>query len=146
LNVRKSFFFVLFVFIAGLALGFFIGALGGRSRGNGELGARLEQVNRDLSAAVESQREAAQRAARLQTELQGITDYARSLEEGTRRAEARTASIAEHLDGIIDQSGELADGINRAYDRIEESRILLDELGTLLLGLQGNGGTQNQKP
>jgi len=145
LNVWKPFCFI-FVFIAGLAIGLIIGTLGPGFRRDGQLRERFEQVNRDLGAAIDSQREAAERAARLQTELQGITEYARILEEGTRRAEERTASLTEHLDGIIAQSGELADGINRASDSLEESRILIDELGTLLGALQANGGTENNRP
>ena len=133
------------VFAAGLILGLALGALGSIRRGGErrELRERLEQVNRDLRAAINSQREAADRASRLQAELQGITEHARSLETGTRRAQTRAESIAEHLNGIADRSGELADGINRASGSLEESRSLLDELGTLLRGLPGSGGTQN---
>jgi methyl-accepting chemotaxis protein len=149
LNDKKRFFIALLAFIAGILLGLVIGTLGAGFRGSGkqsdsaELRERLEQVNRDLFRAIDSQREAAERASRLQTELQGITDYARKLEEGTRRAEARAGSVADQLDGIIEQSGELADGINRASGSLEESRILLDELGTLLYGLQGDSGREN---
>ena len=151
LNAKKSFFMVLFALVAGLALGFFFGTFGvrffaGRSD-SGELRERFEQVNRDLGAAIESQREASARAIRLQTELKGVTDYARDLEEGIRRLEAgigifeaRTGSLALQLDGIIDESGKLADGINRANDSLEESRLLLDELGEIIRGLPGSFG------
>ena len=143
-NVRKALYLILiiFAFLGGLALGA-LGAGFGGSGGRKELRERIEQVTRDLNAALESQREAAVRASKLQTELQGITDHARSLEEGTRRAEARAGSLAQQLDGIIDQSGELSDGINRASDSLEESRILLDELGTLLRSLPGVNRKEN---
>ena len=138
---------MLLALAAGLFVGFALGNLGPGLRGygrdygpgNSELRERLEQVNRDLSAAIDSQREAAERASRLQAELLGITEYARSLEEGARRAEERAGSLearigvlSRHLDGIADQSVELSDGINRASSSLEESRVLLDELGTLL--------------
>ena len=155
LNEKIPFYYVFAVFAAGLVLGFAAGALGagiswtGKRPDSGESAERkqrLEQVNRDLGAAIDSQREAAERASRLQTELQGVTEHARNLEEGTRRLEARaggletrTGTLAEQLDGIIDQSGELADGINRASGNLEESRILLDELGAILRNLPGNG-------
>ena len=136
---------MLLSFFAGLALAFAIQALGAGYGGSGskrELRERLEQVNRDLDAAIHSQREAGERAARLQAELQGITEHARSIEEGTRRAEARAGNLARQLDGIIDQSGELADGIGRAQGSLEDSRVLLDELGTLLRSLPGSFGKE----
>ena len=145
----KKPFIVILIFIAGLVLGLALGAFGARRRSGGErreLRDRLEQVNRDLGTAIGSQREAADRASRLQAELQGVTEHARSIEEGTRRAEARAGSLAQYLDGIIDQSGELADGINRAQGSLEESRVLLDELGTLVRLLPGIGGRENQIP
>jgi len=152
LDAKKLLYPVLFTFIAGFAMGT-LGAKFGSRDERRELRERLEQVNRDLNAAFESQREAAERASRLQTELQGITDHARILEEGTRliaaragSAEARGRSLAEQLNGIIDESGELRDGINRANGSLEESRILLDELGTLLRILPGNSGEENQQP
>ena len=129
---------------------FFFGMGSGES---GEPRERLEQVNRDLGSALDSQREAAERASRLQTELQGITDYARSIEAGAGRLEARagniearTESLAERLDGIIEQSGELALGIGRATDSLEESRILLDELGILLRSLPTDRRIDNFDP
>ena len=125
---------------AGLIIGYATGTLGAKFRWAGEskqLRKHLEQVNRDLGAAIDSQREAGERASRLQEELQGITDYARSLEAGTRRAEARAGSIAKQLDGIIGQSGELRDGIDRASGSLEDSRLLIDELGTLLRLIPG---------
>jgi len=135
LNVRFPYSIIYAAFIIGLALGFGSGAMGSGNLFSGkqrELRERLEQVNRDLQSAVDSQREAAERAARLQTELQGVTDHARDLEDGTRRAEARTGGLAQQLDGIINQSGELTDGISRAQSNLEESRILLAELGFIL--------------
>ena len=129
-------------FAAGVALGLALGTLGARSRGSGEsakLREHLEQVNRDLGTAIGAQREAAERASRLQAELHRITDYARNIEEGTRRIETRAGSLAEQLDGIAVRSGELADGIQRASGSIEESRILIDELGTILRSLPGGG-------
>ena len=141
--------FICAAFGIGLVLGLTLGAFRSGIRSSGErreFRERLEQVNRDLGTAIESQREAAERASRLQTELQGITDHARSIEEGTRDAEARAGSLAQHLGGIADKSGELADGINRASDSLEESRILLDELGTIIRGLPGDGGKTSQRP
>jgi len=141
MNGKQKFFLFLFIFIAGIVLGVVLSNLGPRlfrkSTGDSaELRERFEQVNRDLKSALDSQREAERRAARLQTELQGLADQARSIEEGTRRAESRAGGIAEQLDGIITQSGELSDGIGRASDSLEDSRVLLDELGSILRGLQ----------
>jgi len=146
LNVKKPFFTVLFALAAGLVLGLILGAFGTRffpgQPGSGELKYRLEQVNRDLNTAIDSQREAAERAAKLQTELNFLTEHARNLEVGIRRleagigsAETRTGNLAVQLEGIIDESGELANGINRAFGSLEESRDLLDELGAVLRGL-----------
>jgi len=153
LNVKKPFFFILFALIAGFVFGLFIGTYSARSfferSGSGELRARFEQVNRDLGTAVDSQREAAERASRLQAELRLLTEHARDLEMGIRRLEAgvgnfetrtgnleaRTGILAAQLDLIVDESGELADGIIRAQDSLEESRILLDELGIVLRSL-----------
>jgi type II secretory pathway pseudopilin PulG len=129
LNGKRTLYLVIFA-LAGLVIGFILGALGPGIRGGRErdLRERLEQVNRDLRTAIDSQREAAERASRLQEELLGITEHARNIEEGTGR-------LAEQLDGIIDQSGELAGGIIRAQDSLEQSRILLDEFGNILRGL-----------
>jgi len=154
LNVRTPRSFIFSALIAGLVFGLFIGALGGRffdkRTASGELTNRLEQVNRDLDAAIGSQREAGERASRLQAELLLVTEHARSLEEGIKRLEAgigsfeaRTGNLAVALDRIIDESTELADGIVRAQDSLEESRILLDELGTLLFALPGSLGREN---
>ena len=105
-------------------------------RGDYKLRERLEQVNRDLGSAIDAQREAAERAGGLQTELQRITEYARSIETGTGRITAGAGSLAERLDRTIEQSGIIGDGIDRASFSLEESRILLGELGTILHGLQ----------
>ena len=142
MNGKKSFFLILFVFIIGIALGIFLGTRGtgffrDRGRTDSELRERFEQVSRDLESALQSQREAERRASRLQAELQGIADQARSIEEGARSAQGRAGDIAEQLDAIIDQSGELTDGIIRASGSLEESRILLDELGVIVLSIQG---------
>jgi len=152
LNEKIPFYLVV-VAVSMLIFGLVIGIAGAGIRGGRQrrdLSECLEQVNRDLLSAISSQREAAERASRLQTELLGITEYARNLEEGTRRLEeragyleARAGSLTDHLDGIIYRSVELADGINRASDNLEESRVLLDELGIVLFGLQGGGGRQN---
>jgi len=127
-NGNKTLYLVLFIgfFVLGLSLGSLAGY--GNWGGRRELTERFEQVTRDLASAVESQREASDRAARLQTELQGLNDYAGRIQDGTR-------SLADQLDRIIDHSGELSDGISRAYDSLEESRILLDELGTIIRSL-----------
>ena len=137
---------VFIAFVAGLVLGLALGALGAGIRGNGgsaELKQRLEQVNRDLGTAIDAQREASQRASRLQAELQGIADHARSLEEGTRRIEARAGNLAEQLNGIAARSGDVADGIHRASGSLEESRILLDELGLILGSLPAGFGNED---
>jgi len=148
MNDKKPFFLFLFIFIVGLALGLFLGLKGpgffrSRGRTDADLRERFEQVSRDLKSAIDAQREAERRATRLQAErlqaeLQGIADQARIVEEGTRRAQGRADSIAGQLDVIIDQSGELSSRINRASTSLEESRILLDELGTVVRGLQGD--------
>ena len=141
-----------FIFILIFAVGYFLG-YGYSSffagRGRHQLRERiltehLEQVNSDLRAAHAAQREAAQRSARLQAELQRIAEYARSIETGTERIEARTGDLAERLDGIIEQSGKLTDGIDNAFDSLEESRILLGELGTILRSLPT--GIRNTNP
>jgi len=147
-NAKKLFLLVLFVFIAGAFLGLAMGAFCpefcfGRLSSSAELRKHLEQANRDLLTAIDSQREAAERASKLQAELQGITEYARELERGTRYAEARAESLADKLSGAISQSGELRDGINRAHHSLAESRILLDELGNILRGVPGNIGKEN---
>ena len=141
------------VFFAGLVFGLALGVVGAGIRsgtGSAELRKHFEQVNRDLDTAISAQREAAGRAAGLQAELHGIRDHARSLEEGTRRVEARagslgarTESLADNLDGIAERSGELADGIKRASGSLEESRILLDELGVILRSLPAGFGAED---
>jgi len=142
LNDKKILFFVCF-FIAGVVLGLVLGNLGTGILGNRELRKRLEQVNRDLRTAIESQREAAERASGLQTELQRVRDHAGNIEAGTGRLEARTGSLAEQLDGIAHRSGELSDGINRASDSLEKSRVLLDELGVIVRSLPGSFGKED---
>ena len=87
---------VLFIFTIGLILGLVMGTLGAGFRGSGErqeLREHLEQVNRDLRAAIDSQREAAERASSLQAELEGVTKYARYIEDGTRRITTRAGSL-----------------------------------------------------
>ena len=151
MNAKKTFFLVLFTLVTGLVLGFLFGTFGpGFFAGRPDSRELLEQVNRDLDAAIESQREAAARAARLQTELQGVTEHARNLQEGIRRLEAgigsfeaRTGNLALQLDGIINESGKLTDGINRAHDSLDESRILIDELGVIIRGLPGSIRQEN---
>ncbi|MCL2833689.1 MAG: hypothetical protein FWD78_11005 [Treponema sp.] len=107
---------------------------------------RLEQVNRDLGSALSSEHEASERAARLQEELLGIAAYARSLEAGTGRIETGIGNLADELGAIIVQSGELSGGIGRAFDSLDESRILLEELGIIIRGLQTDGAAENQQP
>jgi chromosome segregation ATPase len=148
LNDKSPFKWIFIFFLVGLVLGasgtaFYFRRGAGESR---ELRERFEQVNRDLGSALAAQREAAERAARLQTELQGITNYARSIEAGTGRIETRAANLTERLDGAIVQSGELFLGIDRASDSLEESRVLLVELGTLIRTLPGDRGAENPKP
>ena len=138
---------IIVFFIAVLVFGFYAGILGAGASaksGSNDLGKRLEQVNSDLGAAIQSQREAGDRAARLQEELRFVTEYARILEEGsgklaarTDSLEARAGNLSDQLSGIESLSGELTSGIIRAQDSLEESRILLDELGTVLRGLPG---------
>ena len=139
---KKKFFRSLFIFILGLVFGLVLAYFGSRYwRGrttDTELRERLEQVSRDLQSAIESQREAERRASRLQSELQGIADQARFISEGTRRVEERAGNIAEQLDGAAFQSGELTDRINSASSSLEESRILVDELGTLVRSIQAD--------
>jgi predicted nuclease with TOPRIM domain len=148
---KKNWIFIL-IFSVGLVFGiassaFFFGIRAGKpGAGDSELKFRLEQVNRDLESALHAQREAADRASRLQAELQGITDYARIIEAGTGRLEAGAGILADRLHGIIEQSGELADGIDRAVDSIEESRILLGELGTILRSISSDSGTEDFAP
>ena len=144
-NGRKPLYFILIAFALGIVFGLAIRApgAGDGSTEHGEFRERLEQVNRDLRTAIESQQEARERAARLQAELIRVTEYAGKLEAGTRRAETRTESLAEQLNGITERSGELADGIDRASVSLKDSRVLLDELGILLQSLPGNSGKEN---
>jgi len=139
---KKYLFNITVTFICGLVLGFCVfGFYAGTGRGSdnsAELGKRLEQVNRDFESALGAQREASERAAGLQAELKRITEYAGIIETGTGQLEARAGSIADSFDGIIGQGGKLADGIGRASDSLEESRILLGELGAILLSIQTN--------
>ena len=141
MNERKPLFIIFFiaVYLIGLAFGYLSRT---EPVADHELRELFEQALGDLNTAVESQREAAVRAARLQSELQGITDHAGFIQEGTGRIEARAVSLedrgrdfADQLNRIIEQSGELSDGINRAYDSLEESRILIDELRIILQSL-----------
>jgi len=148
LNAKKLLTLILF-FGAGLAVGLIFGNFSAEHSGSGEhkqLREHLEQVNRDLASAINSQREAAQRATKLQEELYGITDYARRIEAGTGRAEERAGSLTQRLDRIIDQSGVLADGINSASGSLAESRILIDELGIILRSVPGGNRKENQEP
>ena len=141
--------FAAFSFIAGFVLGIFIFAsfngnrAGHSASESAELRNRLEQVNRDFETALASQREASERASGLQAELSWLTDHARSLEMGTAGLAARAGNLADRLDGIAEQSGKLRSGIERAADSLEESRILLGELGTILYGLQTNRGNED---
>ena len=147
----QIFVFIL-VFIFGIVVGNISSSLFHRAdsrtlRGESrELQHHLEQVNRDLAAALYSQRESAERAFRLQTELAFITEYARNLEEGTGRTALRAGNITERLDGIIEQSIDLFIGIDRAYNSLEDSRILIGELGTIILKLQDSGGREDFYP
>ncbi|MDR0314220.1 MAG: hypothetical protein LBI14_11570, partial [Treponema sp.] len=74
MNGKKILFFIS-VFVAGFILGiavtaFFTTGFGKPLSGeSAELKRRLEQVNRDLESALAAQREASERASRLQTEL-----------------------------------------------------------------------------
>ena len=140
------------VFAAGLVLGYSVGNIGSVSSSR-ELRKRLEQVNRDFGTAIESQREAAERASRLQTELNGVTEYARKIEAGTRKAQERTGNLeagaeglAGQLDGIAIRSGELADGIRRTSDSLEENRNLLNELRAIVFSIPQDSGDKNTKP
>jgi len=140
---------VLIAFVIGIALGIALGALFAGIRKSGdsaELKRHLEQVNRDLDTAITAQREAADRASRLHAELGRVRDHARSLEEGTRRIETRTDSLADNLDGIAERSGELADGIQRASGSLEESRVLLEELGVIVRSLPSGLRTEDNNP
>ena len=136
-------------FAAGLVLGICACALfftvGQRSE-RGRLTKRLEQVNIDLERTRSAQRDASERARRLQEELAGITEYARSLESGSRRSALRAGELTERLGSIIEFSGELEHGIERAQSSLNDSRVLVDELGTILRGIQVVGGTENTKP
>ena len=132
-------------FMCGLAVASLLFTIGYRGE-HQRFGKHLEQVNIDLDRTRTAQRDAAERARRLQEELAGITEYARNLEEGTRRASFRAGELTERLDGIIERSGELEHGIERAQTSLDDSRNLLGELGTLLLGLQTSSGTENPKP
>ena len=140
---------VLIPFFAGLAIGFASGFAGWRIRVDAEsssLGAHLEQVNRDLDGIVSAQREIAGRASGLQAELSGIRDSAENIERGAGQITKRSENLADRLDGIVINSGELTYRIEQAESSIAESRILLDELGTILRGISASIADENAQP
>jgi len=135
---------VIGVFAAGLVLGALAAGLclGGRnSAGRGELRRLAAQAERDLGEARDAQRDAQERALRLEEELRRIAGYAREIESRSGNAEIGAGGIADGLDGAVGAAESLGEGIGRAEDSLEESGRLLTELGSILRGLQTGSGT-----
>ncbi len=144
------------VFVCGLVFGALGTALVSGYRNAAELrelGERADQVGRDLDQARLAQRDAQDRAGRLQEELGRLGSLARDLEIRTGQSEVRARRIdsgagqlALGIERARDQCGELGEGIARAQGSAEESGLLLAELGSILRGLQDDGGNQNPLP
>ena len=135
--------------MAGFVLGFAAAAFffGIRTQGNREqLRERADQVTRDLESARAAQREAQERAGRLAEELAELAGYAREIERRTGRIEAGIGTIAGGIDSALEHSGKLADGLNLAASSIDESRLLIDELGTIIRGISPDSGIANNAP
>jgi methyl-accepting chemotaxis protein len=139
----------LFPFGAGLVLGMCAAALffgAGPGAGNKQLRERADQVNRDLESAYAAQREAQERAGRLAEELARLADYAREIEKRAGRIEGGIGRLADGIDSAFEHSERIVDGLGTAADSIDESRELINELGTIIRGLQNDGGTENRTP
>lgn len=138
-----------FAFAAGLVLGLALAAIFFGIRANGErerLRERAVQVDRDLESARRSQREAQERAGRLAEELEELAGYAREIERRTGRIENGIGTLTDGIDSALEHSGKISDGLSLAANSIDESRVLLDELGTILRSLSPNRGTTDNAP
>jgi hypothetical protein len=133
----------LFVFVCGFALGLGAAALWFT---RGKLGTGTDATARNINEAQRAQREAEERAGRLQEELDRIAGYARDIEERTRTVETGISALAEQLDGASYQGGAVRAGIERAQNGLEESGELLGELRLILHGLQDSGGSADIAP
>jgi len=137
------------VFIAGLVLGA-LGAsvlLAGRyGRQRDDLRLRAVAAYRDLDQARRAQRDAQERAGKLEAELGELVRYARSLEDGSQAAERRAGILADHLDQARFDSGELQDDIERAAESLGASGDLLTELGSILRSVQERSGDRAASP
>jgi hypothetical protein len=136
-------------FVGGLVLGITAAAVFFGIRANGErerLRERTVQVDRDLESARRSQREAQERAGRLAEELEELAGYAREIERRAGLIESELGTLAGGIDSALEHSGRIADGLGLAADSIDESRVLIDELGTILRGLSPNRGIADSAP
>lgn len=132
-------------FIAGASASWILLARHYRLERN-ELSDRAVQAYRDLWEARSAQRDAQERAVRLQEELGRLADYAADIETRARKAEDRAIDLVGSIRNAQDECGELQKGIGRAQSSIDESGILIAELGNLLRSLQTAGGTTDRKP
>lgn len=132
-------------FIAGASTSWILLARHYRIERN-ELSDRAVQAYRDLREARGAQRDAQERAVRLQEELGRLADYAGTIEARAKRAEDRAVSLGELVRNAQDECGEVQAGIGRAQDSIDESGELIAELGDLVRGLQTKSGTGDSKP
>jgi hypothetical protein len=136
-------------FVGGLVLGITAAAVFFGIRTNGErerLRERTVQVDRDLESARRSQREAQERAGRLAEELEELAGYAWEIEKRTGLIESGIETLAGGIDSALEHSGRIADGLGLAADSIDESRVLIDELGTILRGLSPDRGIADNAP
>ena len=141
--------FALFAFIAGFFLGVFLVGFVHGNRNSGalaELEVRAHAAGADLAAARVSQRDAQQRAERLETELGRISALAREFEARAVKSEQRAGSLSAALDRARADCGELGDGIARAQNRADESGILIAEFGNIVRGIQERGGSAALTP
>ncbi|WP_304224337.1 hypothetical protein [Gracilinema caldarium] len=105
-----------------------------------ELRERALAAYRDLDTARKAQRDAQERAGKLQEELICIREQAYRIENRARNAADRTGSIADQLDRAQTTCTDIARGIDTAEGLLAENGKLLEELGTILQRVQTSGG------
>lgn len=125
--------------VGALAAGFYF--LRRTSRDREELRERALAAYRDLDTARKAQRDAQERAGKLQEELLRIRDEAYRIENRARTAANRTGSIADQIDRAQTTCSDITRGINTAEGLLAENGKLLEELGTILQRVQTSGGT-----
>jgi chromosome segregation ATPase len=141
MNARKILLFCL-LFIIIFIIGIYTGYQIGRGK-DSDLQVRTDAVNRDIEAARSGEREAKERAEKLQGELSRITEDARILEQRNRELAERTGKVETDLKRALERIKSLTRGIDNASASATESGNLIDELGKLLLGIQDRGGKKD---